>query len=93
MSTKLDDDQILRHLDELPGWQREGDALVRTLTFTDFVEAFGFLSRVALHAERRNHHPEITNIYKTVHLRLTSHDIGGVSDRDIDLARAIDGLL
>lgn len=67
-------------------------ALVRTLKFKDFSEAFGFLTRVALHAEKVDHHPEFTSVWNRVDLRLTSHDAGGVTKRDIDLAEAISRL-
>jgi 4a-hydroxytetrahydrobiopterin dehydratase len=77
------------------GWTLEdgGKALLRTIKFKDFSEAFGFLTRVALHAEKRDHHPEFTNVWNRVDFRLTSHDAGGVSDRDIELAGAINRLL
>jgi 4a-hydroxytetrahydrobiopterin dehydratase len=77
------------------GWTLEegGKALTRTVTFKDFSEAFGFLSRVALHAEKVDHHPEFTNVWNRVDFRLTSHDAGGVTDRDVALAEAINRLL
>lgn len=81
--------------DEAPdGWSIEegGKALTRTLKFKDFSEAFAFLTRVAMHAEKVNHHPEFTNVWNRVDLRLTSHDAGGVTERDIRLARAINRL-
>ena len=80
---------------DVPGtWSLEaGDnALVRTFAFKDFSEAFAFLTRVALHAEKVDHHPEFTSVWNRVHFRLTSHDAGGVTDRDRRLAEAIDAL-
>lgn len=76
------------------GWSLEdgGKALVRTLKFRDFPEAFAFLTRVALHAEKVDHHPEFTSRWNRVDLRLTSHDAGGVTERDVKLAEAIDRL-
>ena len=76
------------------GWAAEegGKALVRTFKFTDFSEAFGFLTRVALYAEKRDHHPEFTSVWNRVDFRLTSHDAGGVTERDRDLAEAINRL-
>ena len=73
------------------GWSFEegGNALVRTFKFEDFSEAFGFLTRVAMHAERHDHHPEFTSVWNRVDFRLTSHDAGGVTDRDRKLAEAI----
>jgi 4a-hydroxytetrahydrobiopterin dehydratase len=82
-------------MDVPEGWSLEdgGKALVRSLKFNDFSEAFGFLTRVALHAEKADHHPEFTNVWNRVDFRLTSHDAGGVTDRDIKLAGAINQLL
>ena len=69
-----------------------GKALTRTLKFKDFSEAFAFLTRVAMHAEKVDHHPEFTNVWNRVDFRLTSHDAGGVTERDIKLAQAINRL-
>jgi 4a-hydroxytetrahydrobiopterin dehydratase len=81
-------------MDVPSGWELEGDgrALTRTITFTDFSEAFAFLTRVALHAEKVDHHPEFTSVWNRVDFRLTSHDAGGVTDRDRALARRINAL-
>ena len=81
-------------MDVPAGWSLEdsGQALVRTMNFADFSEAFGFLSRVALHAEKVDHHPEFTSVWNRVDFRLTSHDSGGVTDRDRELALAINQL-
>ena len=81
-------------MDAPAGWKFEdnGKAITRTLTFKDFSEAFGFLIRVALHAEKVDHHPEFTSIWNRVDFRLTSHDAGGVTERDVKLAEAIDRL-
>ena len=78
-------------MDAPEGWVFEdgGKALVRTMKFKDFNEAFGFLTRVAMHAEKQDHHPEFTNVWNRVDFRLTSHDAGGVTDRDLALAEAI----
>ena len=81
---------------DLPdGWTLEdgGKALVRTLKFKDFSEAFAFLTRVAMHAEKADHHPEFTSVWNRVDLRLTSHDSGGVTARDLSLAEAINRLI
>ena len=78
---------------EVPdGWALDGKALVRTLKFKDFSEAFAFLARVAMHAEKVDHHPEFTSVWNRVDFRLTSHDAGGVTDRDYDLAKAINAI-
>jgi len=82
-------------MDTPDGWAIEdgGKALVRTLKFKDFGEAFGFLTRVALFAEKADHHPEFTNVWNRVDFRLTSHDAGGVTTRDTELAKAINRLV
>lgn len=75
-------------------WSEENSALVRTFVFKDFSEAFAFMTRVALLAEQHGHHPTWTNTYDRVEIRLNTHDAGGiVTDKDIKLAEAIDGLL
>ena len=73
------------------GWttSADGKALERSFRFKDFAEAFAFLTRVAEHAERVNHHPEFTSVWNRVDFRLTSHDSGGVTERDVKLAEAI----
>ncbi len=80
---------------ELPDWRpAEGrDALRREFRFRDFSEAWGFMARVALLAEAQDHHPEWSNVWNRVEILLTTHDAGGLSARDIRLARAIDALL
>ncbi|MBV9736043.1 MAG: 4a-hydroxytetrahydrobiopterin dehydratase [Acidisphaera sp.] len=79
----------------LPDWRMvEGrDAIRRGFRFRDFVEAFGFMARVALLAERRNHHPEWSNTYNQVEITLSTHDAGGLTPADVALAEAIDRLL
>jgi 4a-hydroxytetrahydrobiopterin dehydratase len=81
-------------MDVPSGWELEesGKALTRTITFEDFSEAFAFLTRVALHAEKVDHHPEFTSVWNRVDFRLTSHDAGGVTERDRALARRISEL-
>lgn len=76
------------------GWRIEdgGKAFVRTYRFKDFNEAFGVLSRIALYAEKADHHPEFTCVWNRVDFRLTSHDAGGLTDRDVALAEAINGI-
>ena len=77
------------------GWNLDdnGEALVRSFKFKDFSEAFAFLTRVALHSEKVDHHPEFTSVWNKVDFRLTSHDAGGVTERDIRLAEAINALV
>jgi len=82
-------------LAELPGWKlsREGKAIARTFTFADFSEAFAFMTRVALLAEKADHHPEWFNVYNRVEITLTTHDADGISQRDVTMAKAADALL
>jgi 4a-hydroxytetrahydrobiopterin dehydratase len=93
MTSPLSDDEIAAGVATLSGWSLQAGKLHWEHTFSDFVEAFGFMSRVALLAERANHHPEWSNVYNRVTIDLTTHDCGGISQRDLDLARAINGLL
>lgn len=86
---RLDDARIRERLDSLPGWSLREGKLYREYGFADFVDAFGFMSRAALVAERMNHHPEWSNVYNRVTVRLTTHDAGGITDRDLDLAAAM----
>ena len=81
-------------LEGLKGWTEVPgrEAIARTFVFKDFNEAFGFMSRAALVAEKRDHHPEWRNVYKTVEVELTTHDAGGVTSRDIELAAAMNAI-
>ena len=91
--TRLD---VAETLKDLPAWRaHDGDraAITRTLKFADFNAAFGFMTRVALMADKMDHHPEWSNVYNRVEVLLTTHDAGGLSARDLRLARAIDALL
>jgi 4a-hydroxytetrahydrobiopterin dehydratase len=74
----------------LPGWERADVRIHKVFTFTDFKEAFAFMTRVAVLAERHEHHPEWFNVYHTVEIWLTTHDTHGLTERDVALARAID---
>lgn len=82
-------------LRELPEWNLRDDAsaIYRSFRFADFSEAFAFMTRVALLAERDNHHPEWSNVYNRVEITLTTHDAGGLSRRDVNMAWAIDRLV
>ncbi|MAU52822.1 MAG: 4a-hydroxytetrahydrobiopterin dehydratase [Roseovarius sp.] len=96
MTEKLSDTARKTTLEPLleNGWAMvEGrDAITKSYQFADFVEAMGFMTRVALWAEKWNHHPEWVNVYKTVEVTLSTHDVGGLSALDVKLARKIDGL-
>ena len=95
MADKLSDSQLSEALSDLPEWSRvEGrSAISRTFVFKNFVEAFGFMSQAALVAEKMDHHPEWSNVYKTVDVTLTTHSADGVTRLDIDLASKMDGLI
>lgn len=82
-------------LEGLPEWdhQVERDAITRSFTFDDFSQAFAFMTQVALLAEKSDHHPEWSNVWNRVDILLTTHDAGGLSGRDIDMAQAIDALV
>lgn len=88
---RLVDAEIALALEGLPGWNRDGDAIVRKYKFADFTHAFAFMTRVALLAEKADHHPEWSNVYNRVEVRLTTHDAHGLTARDVALATAIDG--
>ena len=91
---KMNADAVAEQLADLCGWTlaREGAAIRREFTFVDFSEAWGFMARVALLAEAQDHHPDWSNVFNRVHITLTSHDAGGLTARDVRLARAIDDI-
>jgi len=92
---QLSEEERETWLAALPGWSlaREGKAIERKFEFADFPEAFAFMARVALLAEKRDHHPEWFNVYNRVEIELTTHDAGGLSLRDVEMAKAIDALV
>jgi len=91
MPQRLTDAEIAAALAALPGWTRvDGrDAITRRFVFRDFSEAFGFMARAALVAEKLDHHPEWSNVYRTVDVVLSTHDAGGLTALDLELARAM----
>ena len=95
MASKLTADQRETALRSLHGWvyDAEADAITHDFKFRTFSEAFAFMTRVALSAEKADHHPEWRNVYNQVSIALTTHDAGGLSDKDIALATAIDKLI
>jgi 4a-hydroxytetrahydrobiopterin dehydratase len=95
MIEQLDEEERAAALDQLGEWDYDDarDAITRAFMFADFVEAFGFMTRVALLAEKADHHPEWSNVYNRVDVLLTTHDAGGLSARDVALAKAIDALV
>lgn len=94
MTERLSGDARKAAVEALSGWSEVPgrDAIARTFAFRNFNEAFGFMTRVALVAEKNDHHPEWRNVYKTVEIVLATHDAGGVTARDIRLAEAMDAI-
>jgi len=94
MSNKLDDAERASLAARLPGWSPVAgrDAIAKSFTFKDFNAAFGFMTRVALIAEKMNHHPEWSNVWNRVDITLSTHDAGGLTERDVKLAEAIERL-
>lgn len=90
---KLDDEAVRSALEDLPGWSLRDGKLHRELKRKNFIDAFGLMSRIALVAERMDHHPEWSNVYNRITIDLTTHDAGGISEKDFELARAIDRLV
>lgn len=95
MANKLTDEQRAALGSSVPGWTPalDKDAIRREFKFADFSEAWGFMTRVALLAEKMDHHPDWSNVWNTVRVELSTHDVGGLSDRDIRLAQAINRLV
>ena len=89
----LTDDRLRDELHRLEGWEADGDTIRRTLEFDSFPEAIAFINRVATLAQAANHHPELTNVYSRVEVTLTSHDAGGVTEKDLELAERINGVV
>lgn len=89
----LTDAQVALQLQELVGWSHEGDAITKTYKFNDFIEAISFINQVAFYAEKLEHHPEWSNVYNKVMVRLTSHDVSGITSRDIQLAKRMEQVL
>jgi 4a-hydroxytetrahydrobiopterin dehydratase len=91
--TRLTSQEIESALAALPGWALRDGKLVRDFKFRDFSEAFAFMTRVALAAEQRDHHPEWSNVWNKVSIELVTHDARGITERDVALARVISALL
>ncbi len=87
---KLSENEIDQKIRQMNGWDLEEGKLTKSFKFSNFVEAFGFMTKIALEAEKINHHPEWSNVYNTVTIKLSTHDVGGITDYDIKLAEIID---
>lgn len=89
---RLSDEQIKTELSGLSGWSVVNGKLHKDFVFDDFVEAFGFMTRAAIHIEKMNHHPEWFNVYNKISVDLVTHDAGGITQNDIVLARTLNSL-
>lgn len=87
----LDTNAIHHALETLPGWISDDVSIRKDFLFSDFNEAFAFLTRIALYSEKMNHHAEWSGVYNRVHIRLSTHDAGGVTEKDLKMAHAIEG--
>ena len=90
--SKLSDDQIKEKLTELQGWQLVNGKLHKEFQFKDFNQAFGFMTRAAIHAEKMDHHPEWFNVYNKLKVDLMTHDAGGITENDVKLAKILNSL-
>lgn len=93
MPALLNNDQLIHALRELTDWHLHEGAIAKEFLFADFSEAFAFMTRVALAAEKMDHHPDWNNTYNRVHISLMTHDKGGLTTLDVELAKAIEKLL
>jgi 4a-hydroxytetrahydrobiopterin dehydratase len=85
--TKASTDEVEAFIQQNDGWSLKGGKLHQMFVFEDFIQAFGFMAQVALHAQSSNHHPEWSNVYKKVDVNLTTHEAGGITERDFKLAK------
>lgn len=93
MARKLGEDEVATNLAGLSGWSLENGKLYRAFKFSNFVEAFGFMTSAAIEAEKMDHHPEWFNVYSKVEIHLTTHDAGGITDLDFALAAKMNALV
>ena len=92
MANKLSEDEVRQRLDGLPGWSLADGKLAREFRFADFARAFGFMTSAAIEADKLNHHPEWSNVYNKVTVRLVTHEAKGVTGLDFELARKMNEL-
>jgi len=92
MAVKMRDDEIQASLNELEGWSLADEKLHREFRFSDFITAFGFMTSAAIESEKMNHHPEWFNVYNKVIVHLTTHDAGGITELDFQLAKKMNKL-
>lgn len=89
---KLSEQEIKSGLANINGWQFTKGSIEKSFSFSTFIEAFGFMAKAALVAEKMNHHPDWRNVYNRVEIRLNTHDVGGITEQDFELAAQIDKL-
>ncbi|RDY58363.1 4a-hydroxytetrahydrobiopterin dehydratase [Flagellimonas nanhaiensis] len=90
---KLDNNQIEAHLKSLAGWSHENGSIIKKFVFKDFKEAFSTMTRIAFECERLNHHPDWENVYNSLTIKLNTHDVGGITLNDIELAKSIEEIV
>lgn len=90
---KLTNEEIAGRLENLKGWEYINDSIEKAFIFANFKEAFAIMTRIAFECEEQNHHPDWTNVYKTVNVRLSTHDAGGVTEKDFILAESIESIV
>jgi len=90
---KLTVEQIERHLEDLDGWEYVDGAIETSFEFKDFKETFSVMTRIAFECEAQNHHPDWSNVYNSLHIRLNTHDAHGVTEKDFKLAKTIEGII
>ncbi len=90
---KLSEQQVDEQLADLSGWNQKDGAITKTYRFTDFKQAFSAMTRIAFECEAMNHHPDWENVYNTLTIRLNTHDAGGITRKDIELAKTIESLI
>ena len=91
--SRLSIEQIEKQLEQLEGWEYVDGALETSFEFQDFKEAFAVMTRIAFECEAQQHHPDWSNVYNSLHIRLNTHDIGGVSEKDFKLAKTIEAII
>ncbi len=91
--SSLSDKQVDMQLEDLTGWSRDGNSIIKSYHFNDFIEAMSFMNQAAFYAEALEHHPEWHNTYNIVDVRLTSHDTGGITSHDIRLAKRMEYII
>ena len=90
---KLSEEEITKKLKELPGWEYKDAAIERAYKFSNFKEAFSTMTRIAFECEAQNHHPDWSNVYNSLNIRLNTHDVGGITNNDFELAKSIEKIV